>query len=416
MPSTLTGRQRIRHSSVAACSVLLLCTAGCGGSGSVSGVNGQSFVPTSNLYWSVAVADLNGDGKPDLAVSYSSGLDRSSPHQGFVAVFLQNPAAPATFLAPIKYGVGDNPVSIAIADLNGDGKPDIVVVNTELGTPTPRSDTVSVLLQDPNSPGQFLPAVDYPTGRVPNAIAVADLNGDGKPDLAVADTTGISILLQSSSAPGAFPSLTTLPLAAPASSVAIADLNGDNKLDLAAASGPSISVFLQNPAAPGTFSAPNTYAAGLQPTWVVVADFNGDAKPDLAVANQGATTGGGGSVSILLQDPTLPGGFLSARNYDAGAAPAILAVADLNADNRPDLVVGGFGNNVSVLLQDPSLPGQFQAAATYAQNGPVTFVAVADVNGDAKPDLITACEDGLVLRLQDPAHPGAFLSQTILAK
>jgi FG-GAP-like repeat/FG-GAP repeat len=415
MPSTLTGRRRIHHSIVAACSVLLLST-GCGGGGAISGVNGQKFVPTSNLYWSVAVADLNADGKPDLAVSYSSGLDGSSPHQGFVSVFLQSPAIPGTFLAPIKYSVGDDPVSIAVGDLNGDGKPDIVVVNTEVGTPTPRSDSVSVLLQDPTSPGQFLPATDYPTGRVPNAVAIGDLNGDGKPDLVVADTTGLSILLQSASTPGVFAPLTTLALAAPASSVAIADLNGDNKPDLAAASGTSISVFLQNSAAPGTFSAPKTYVAGLQPTWVTSADFNGDGKPDLAVANQGATTGGGGNVSILLQDPAVPGSFLSPTNYVAGTSPSFLAVGDLNADSKPDLVVGGFGDNVFVLLQDPSLPGQFQAAITYAQNGPVTSVAIADVNGDAKPDLIIASDDGLVLRLQDPAHPGAFLSQTILAK
>ena len=413
MPSTLPGRRRIDALLVAACSVLLL-SGGCGSAG-ISGVNGQKFVPTSNLYWSIAVADLNGDGKPDLAVSYSTGLDGSSPRQGFVGVFLQNPASPGTFFPPIKYGVGDNPVSLAAADVNGDGKPDIIVVNGELGVPSPRSDTVSVLLQDPQNPGQFLPAVDYPTGKVPNAVAIGDLNGDGRPDLAVADSTGISVLLQSSSAPGTFLPLTTLALGAPTSSVAIADLNGDGKLDLAAASGSSAAVFLQNPAAPGTFSAPKSYSAGLQPTSVVVADLNEDGKPDLAVANQGASTGSGGNVSVLLQDPAIPGSFLSPRNYDTGNSPWFLTAGDLNADGKPDLVAGGAGNNVYVLLQDASLPGQFQSAVSYAQNGPVTSIAIADVNGDGKPDLVIACDDGLVLRLQDPANPGTFLPQTILA-
>ena len=415
MRRTPTGRRRISVLIAAACGVLILA-AGCGSGGAIPGVNGQKFVPTSNLYWSIAVADFNADGKPDLAVSYSTGLDGSSPHQGFVAVYLQNPANPGTFLAPIKYGVGDNPVSVAAADVNGDGKPDLIVVNGELGGPSPRSDTVSVLLQDPSNPGQFLPAADYPTGRVPNMVAVGDLNGDGKPDLAVADSTGISALLQSATTPGTFLPFTTMALGAPTSSVAIADLNGDKKLDLAAASGSSIAVFLQNPAAPGTFSTRTTYAAGLQPTRVVAADLNGDGKPDLAVANQGAPTGGGGNVSVLLQNAAMPGTFLSAQNYDAGNSPWFLAVGDLNADGKLDLVVGGFANNVYVLLQDPNLPGQFQSAVSYAQNGPVTSIAIADLNGDNKPDLVIACEDGLVLRLQDPAHPGTFLPQTVIAK
>ena len=416
MPRTLTGRQRVRHSIVAACSVLLLLTlTGCGSGGGIPSVNGGTFTPSKNLYWSVAIADLNGDGKPDIVASYSADIVDSSTHQGFVAVFLQNPASPGTFFAPIKYSVGDNPVSLAVGDINGDGKPDIVVVNTELAGPAPRSDTVSVLLQDPSNPGNFLPATDYPTGKVPNVVAIGDLNGDGKPDLAVADSSGISLLFQSPTAPGAFLPLTTLALGFGAASVAVADLNGDKSLDLVATSGSSVAVFLQNPAAPGTFAGPQSYAGGLGPIRVVSTDLNGDGKPDLIVANEGFPAGSTASISVLLQDPAVPGGFLSARNYDAGSDSESVTVADLNADGKPDLVAT-YASGISVLLQDPSQPGQFQAAVNYAQNPPVTSIAIADLNGDAKPDLVIACDDGLVLRLQDPAHPGAFLPPTLLAK
>ena len=412
MPSTLTGRRRIRH-FIAACSVVLLA-AGCGGGN--NNVVGNGFIPAFNLYWSTAVADLNGDGKPDIAVSYTFHPGDSTAEHGFVAVYLQNPASPGTFLAPTKYGVGDEPLCLAVGDVNGDGKPDIVVVNSGGNSvTTPHAHTVSVLLQDPSNPGQFLAPVDYPTGKAPNAVAIGDLNGDGKPDLAVADETGISVLLQSSAAPGTFLPLATLALGAPASSVAIADLNGDQKLDLAAASGSSVAVFLQNPATPGTFSAPTMYAAGLQPTWVVAADLSGDGKPDLAVANEGAPTGGGANVSVLLQDAAVPGGYLSARNYDTGSDSMRVAVADLNGDGKADLVVAN-ANSVSVLLQDPNVPGQFLAAVNYAVTGPVTSLTIADLNGDGKPDLLIGCGDGLVIRPQDPANPGTFLPQTVIAK
>lgn len=400
---------------VAACAVLLLSSGCGGGSGGSSGTGGDGFFSAFNMYWSVAVADLNGDGKPDIAVSYTfHGTDLSSS-QGFVAVFLQDTAKPGTFLAPTKYSVGEQPVSIAIGDINGDGKPDIITVNTALSSiATPRAHTISVLLQDANNPGQFLAATDYPTGRFPNAAAIGDLNGDGKPDLAVADNTGISLLFQSSSTPGTFLPLTTLALSSASSSIAVADLNGDKKLDLAATSGSSVAVFLQNPATPGTFFAPTTYVAGLQPTWVAVADLNGDGKPDLTVANQGAPTGGGGSVSVLLQDPTVPGGYLSARNYDTGNGSNLVAVADLNGDGKPDLVAVNV-NGISVLLQDPNVPGQFQSAVNYFENLPLS-VAIADMNGDNKPDLVITNSDGVVIRFQDPANPGAFLPETVIAK
>jgi hypothetical protein len=415
MPSTLTGRQRVRHSIVAACSVLLL-SAGCGSGGGSNGTGGDGFIPAFTVYWSIAVADLNGDGKPDIAVSYTFHPSDSSAHQGFVAVYLQSPASPGTFLNPTTFSFADDPLSLAIGDVNGDGKPDIVTVVSAggLSATPPHTNVVSVLLQDPNNPGQFRAPMEYATGALPNAVAVGDLNGDGRPDLAVADTTGISVLLQNASAPGTFQPFTTLALSAPTSSVAIADLNDDNKLDLAAVSGSSVAVFLQNPAMPGTFLSPATYAAGLGPAWITAGDLNGDGRPDLAVANEGFPAGPTASLSVLLQDPSVPGGFLSARNYDTGNSTMRVAIADLNADGKPDLVVVN-ANNISVLLQDPNAPGQFQAGVTYAENLPIA-VAVADVNGDNKPDLVITSSDGIVLRLQDPANPGAFLPHTILAK
>jgi hypothetical protein len=384
---------------------------GCNIAGNGIGLGSQPLT----LYWAVAVADINGDGKADIVASYTYATSPTS-NQGFVAVFLQDPANSGKFLPPVRYSVGDHPMAMAIADLNGDGKPDIVTVNVSLaGEINSGSNNVSVLLQDPARPGQFLPATNYATGMFPNAVAIGDLNGDGRPDLAVGDSTGVSILFQSSTAAGTFMAPMTLNMAGAGSSVAIADLNGDKKADLVVVNKVSVVVFLQNAASPGTFAGPTIYGAGLQPTWVTIADLNGDGKPDLAVANEGAPTGGNGSVSVLLQNPSAPGTFLSAVDYAAVHASNLVVISDLNGDGKPDLAAN-VGDRVSILFQDTHVPGQFQAAVDLAGAVPVSSVAAADLNGNQKNDLVIADANGISIVFQDPAKPGSFLAPIVIAK
>lgn len=403
--------------------VLLACQA-CGFIGGSS-----SIIPPFSLYTSVAVADLNGDGKPDIATCYVRIAD-APPHPGFVAVYLQDPSRPGAFFPPVIYSVGNDPFSIAVGDLNGDGKPDIVTANNILASNGAGTSNVSVLLQDPGKPGQFLGATNYPTGPLPHNVAIGDLNGDGRPDLAVADATGISILFQNPGMPGSFLPPTTVAVASPpllASSVAIGDLNGDGKADLVATAGLRVVVLLQNATTPGTFSPPTSYGAGDQPISVAVADLNGDGKPDLAVANLGS--GGMASVSVLLQDPSVPGTFLAATNYKTATASGAVAIADLNGDGKPDLAVANTGalagvcppscntlGSVSVLLQDPGVPGHFQASVNYAHTDQVLSVAVGDMNGDNKPDLVVAEGGGIVIQFQNPAAPGVFLPPVMIPK
>ncbi len=422
---------------VVACTTLAYY--GCGGGSGSSGSGGSGGSGgSSGLYSSVAVADLNGDGKPDIVTCFST-VAGPPPHPGFVAVYLQDPASPGTFLPAVTYSVGNDPVSVAIGDLNGDGKPDIVTANTITATSGAGSSNVSVLLQDPTGTGHFLPATNYATGQAPTSVAIGDLNGDGRPDLAVADLSGISVLFQNPSVPGSFLPRITLSVGSPTASAAIGDLNGDGKPDLVAAaadSGPgrptiaSAVVLLQNPTMPGTFSAPTSYGAGLQPIWVAIADLNGDGKADLALANLGSPEDGRtASVSVLLQDPAVPGRFLAATNYSTDIRSSVVAIADLNGDGKPDLAVANTGalaggcppncstsGSVSVLLQDPTLPGRFQAATNYTANRQVLSVAIGDMNGDNKPDLVIANDDGIVIRFQDPANPGAFLAPTVITK
>jgi len=409
--------RRVSRGWVCVCAAVLTA---CGGGG---GGSGGETIPPFDSYSSVAVADLNGDGLLDVVAVYTH-ISGPPPHPGFVAVYLQNGANPGHFLPASTYSVGNDPVSLAVADLDGDGRPDIAIANAILSANGAGNSTVSVLLQDATHPGHYLSAVNYATGSDPVFVAIGDVNGDGKPDLAVADSTGISVLLQDSA--GKFLPKTTVATGGPCSSVAIVDLDGDGAPDLLATDAVSVLVLLQNPGDGSSFQAPVRYAAGQQPLYAVAGDLNGDGKPDIAVANIGTPSDlTKASVSVLLQDATHPGAFLPGVNYATQADSTAVAIADLDGDGWPDLAVANSGTlagvcppdcnsantGVSVLLQDGTAAGHFGAAVNYAATGTdfVTGVAVGDVNGDGKRDLIVLQAGGVFIRLQDPLHPGQFL-------
>ena len=390
-----------------------LLSAGCGqgrqpGTGSFS----------SNLYTSIAIADLNGDGNLDIASCYTVVSNGSNAHQGTVQVFLQDPAHRGKFLAPANYPDGNDPFMIAVADLNGDGEPDIVTANATLGTTNPSG--LSVLLQSGN--GQFLQAVNYSTGTAVNSVAISDVNGDGRLDLVVADSSGISILLQNSANPGTFTIASTVSLSGGASSVVVSEINGDSVPDLVAANATKVLVLLGNAAAPGSFLAAVSYSVGQQPVFVAVADLNGDGKPDIAVADQGLPTTTTG-VHVLLQDPSSPGTFEAPVDYANGSGSTELVIADIDGDGILDIAAAS-SPNVSVLFGSIALPGSFPTINNYPGNPgqapfhqvppQILWVAMGDIDRDGRPDIVFADDTGVSIRFQDPANPGRFLSAVTL--
>jgi FG-GAP-like repeat len=305
------------------------------------------------------------------------------------------------FKSPVSYSVGTVPLAVAAGDFNGDGKPDLAVANA--GNPATGDDgNVSILLG--NGDGTFQPALTVAAGKNPFAIAVGDFNGDGRLDVVVANN-GINpaggwlagtVSVLLGNGDGTFQQHVDYATGDDPESVAVGDFNGDHVLDLAVATRSDSAMSVLLGNGDGTFQPHVDYAAGY-PTAVAIADFNRDGKADLAVA--GAFNGG--VVGIL--EGNGDGTFQPAVGY----LPAVgrgwsVASGDFNGDGKVDLVVSGYGVPVSVLLGNGD--------GTFAQGSTLdTFSAgchagspvVADFDGDGKLDVAVtaggAPHDGLCL-------------------
>jgi uncharacterized protein (UPF0548 family) len=371
----------------------------------------------------VAVGDLNGDGKPDLAVA-NQCVSNSNCNNGVVSVLLGN--GDGTFNSAINYtATGANSNSIAIADLNGDGHPDLTVSN-QCNNPNQCSiGSISIFLG--NGDGTFQAAVDYASGgEYASGVALADINGDGKLDLLVAnqvDSSGnwmdgsvASVLLGNGD--GTFqPAASYASGDVEGSSIVVADTNRDGKPDLIMANScadeyvcntGAVSIFLGN--GDGTVrSGINYNVNGWVSFSVTMADVNGDGKLDLLVANQCASSSScsNGTASVLLGNGD--GTFKPPVSYNSGDQNAMaIAAVDVNGDGKLDLLLVNectsncSSGSVSVLLGNGD--GTFQPEVTYGSGGIYSYsLAVGDVNGDGYPDLMIAsqcsnnnCSSGVV--------------------
>ena len=363
------------------------------------GSEGPHNAPTS-----IAVADFNGDGTPDVAFSAAlvSGKGDAATYPGLVSILLNSHSTPGTFAAGVHYSTGNNPTAIKAADLTGSGKLDLVVADYTAGT-------LSVLMHGA-TPGTFEQAETITVGGSPHDLAIGDLNGDGKLDIAVADRTvsggRVVILLQDPNDPGHFLAPQVITLVNAVSAIAIADLNKDGKADIIAANSDAngnngqVSVFYQNPnpADVGTFLAPVTFPAGSQPSCIQVVDLDGDGLLDIIVGDLGPGTNGAGypGLSVLLQDKTNPGAFLAPEPYETISGVIAIAVGDVNKDGLPDVVTVNLGNptgSVSIFTGDSTTRGLLDSGNTYGGLSQPSGAWIADVNGDSYPDIILS--DGL---------------------
>ena len=278
----------------------------------------------------IAVGDVNGDGKPDIAAV--------DPNSG--TLFVLAGKGDGTFSVPKTFPTAPNPYALALGDVNGDGKLDVATANSANYAVTDKNGTAGVLLGD--GQGNFAASVDYPTGANTEAVALGDLDGDGKLDIVVAnlgldDWWSVGVLRGKGD--GTFAAEVEFPSGFGPNSVALGDVNKDGKLDVVLANstaGGSLSVLLGN--GDGTLANHVDYFVGESAGAVTLGDVDGDHSLDLVA------TGDGVIVLLGKGDGTFPTSLVFAAHTSS------LSLGDVDGDGRPDVVVAAYPSSVAVLL------------------------------------------------------------------
>jgi len=331
--------------------------------------------PAGEKSYALFSADLDGDGALDLLAA--------NEQANSVTVFLNADDGSGTFgrLAP-DFDTGVYPTGGAIADFDGNGIPDLVTADY-------RGDSVSVLLGNGDGSLQAPRTLDTVEGGETSNLAVGDLDGDGVPDVVASNPGADSVTSFKGRADGSLEAGVTLPIglrggSAPFS-VAIADFDGDGKNDLAVADMQSRSLIVKRGNGDGTLGEEASFPEGGEPAYILIAsDVDLDGEIDLVVANRGSD-----DVSVLLGfgDGTFADPIVSSTG--PGTGPYSLAIADFNQDGVPDVVTANFmSNDASVLIGVGN--GAFDPPLSAGSMGNFPYGVVAgDWDDDGRPDIAT---------------------------
>ena len=342
----------------------------------------------------------------------------------FVAATTVNCQAPSSRVTSsrattdLRLPTGTAPGSVEIADFNGDGKPDIVVANEQ-------SNNVTILLGDGKGGFTQAKGSPFPAGHLPNDIAIGDFNRDGKLDLAIAnhEETHLTVLLGDGT--GGFTPAPNSPLAVGVKphvhGVATGDLNGDGNLDLVTDNWGNNQVAVLFGNGKGDFSTTGTFLdVGKMPYQRVrVGDVNGDGKADIITTNLE-----GDNVTVLLGDGR--GGFKQAIGspFPCGDSPFNFAIGDVNNDGKPDLAIvnspssaaGRSGKDgLTVLLGNGNGGFTMLAGSPLATGKIPNRVAIGDVNGDGVNDIAVSSPDGNNITLFLMSSRGTVASSSTIA-
>lgn len=388
---------------------LIVTNDNCGGSpcgfGSVSMLlgNGDGTFQTrrdygTGTYPTSAIGDFNGDGKPDIAIAHQNCIGSPCDVGATLSILIGN--GNGTFPGHLDYATPANPTSVTITDLNGDGKPDLIVSDSN----GQNFQTVAVLLG--NGDGTFQNHVDYLAGGGSPSATVGDFNGDARPDVAAVNISQNTVSILLGNGDGTLQSHVDYPTGPGPLQVITGDFNRDGRLDLAIVNGGSgfgntLSILLGN--GDGTFGPRSDFPAGMTARALVAGDFNRDGNLDLAVSNNN----GPGGISVLLGNGN--GTFLAPVPYSTGLFPVPIATGDLNGDGNLDLIVGnytsGTPNTLAILLGNGD--GSFRPHADFAAGFFPAWLAVGDLNADGKLDVAVASNAGIGVLLGN--GDGTFL-------
>ena len=322
-----------------------------------------------------------------------------------------------TFASQVVLTTGSGPTDIVMGDFDGDGKLDLANANYGTGG----GSTFSVLRNTTSTSGTvtFAPQVTFTTGSGPHGIALADIDQDGKLDVvvtnygAMAGGSTVSVLLNTSTGTGniSFAGKADFAVGNGPLQIAIGNLDGDVLPDLAVTNfidgaGTTVTVLL-NTTSGGivSFATPQNFTVGTGPYGLVIGDINQDSKPDIVVANNGSLSGDGHTISVLKNTSSIGSiSFASAVTCDVvDLGPREVAIGDLDGDGWPDVAVTDFGDayhdpsaygtKVSILRNTTSTPGgtiSFDVAGRVDKTvGTLPhFIAFGDFDKDAKLDIV----------------------------
>ena len=366
-------------------------TVAAGGAGR-GNFSGSTALPTGQRPVAMAVGDVNGDGALDAVVA-SHDNDNLTIYTGNGLGTL----TPGTALTGYS-----NPVDVALTDYDNDNDLDLIVLSS-FGS------TGYLLLMTNNGAGVFSNGGSGQLSTAPTAMALADVNADGLPDLLIAGAgpTALLVMLHSPYVNSGFYAGTSYPVAGTPQALALADVDNDGDLDAVVSFPASNAVGTLLNDGDGRFIANSTLVAvGASPQGLAADDLDGDGDVDLAVANSAA-----GTVSLRWGDGQ--GNFASGPTLAVGAAPNQLVFGDVDADGDFDiLVTNRSGNTVSQLLNNGN--NTFAAATAIAVgNGPAAL-ALGDVDSDGDLDLLAAnsTANTLSLRLNGGSGPAATAPPT----
>ena len=314
---------------------------------------------------------------------------------GFVVTFPVRPLNASSFGSPSILSTGVYPTPSDVADLDGDGRPDLVVANhNQIGIY--RNDGTG------NVAGLFSLVVNIPSSQIPGDIRLSDMNGDGRLDIVMVNYTDSAVnIYRNTSTNGliSFAPKISLPITDARSGFAVADLDGDGRLDITAPSfnAGNIRVFRNTSVTNGiSFASPVDFPTQSSPSDATVQDLDGDGKPDVVVLHH---TGGTTNL-VVMHNVSEPGIINSNSLVITARLPAsgnYVVLGDLNADGRPEIVTGGIFTHALTVFQNFSTTGNLSNSAfgppvTLPTAGVTKRIAISDLDGDGRVDLAAVTE------------------------